>query len=196
VPRCDGPGDAPRFRSRPGMRSTLVGGGLFFNRRPALGDPLPNRLFVSLPRLACWSLQRPAHLAQNPPHVPRMVMNAGHPLDDLCHAWQRPQVCAEPLRPSPLSKSPVHLAKLCRIQSRHPTGTTCSLQRGKATAPPLPIPSGDALSADRQRSRDPRQCAAALRFPNSRAACARRSFSPSKSRLCLIPAVPMQRFLA
>jgi hypothetical protein len=33
-------------------------------------------------------------------------------------------------------------------------------------------------------------------FPNSRAACARRCFSPSKSRLCPIPAVPMQRNLA
>src|SRR5438128_1986993 len=33
-------------------------------------------------------------------------------------------------------------------------------------------------------------------FPNSRAACARRCFSPSKSRLCPIPAVPIQRNLA
>ena len=33
-------------------------------------------------------------------------------------------------------------------------------------------------------------------FANSRAACARRCFSPSKSRLCLIPAVPMQGYIA
>jgi hypothetical protein len=91
-------------------------------------------------------------------------MNAGYSLDDLCHARQRPQVGAEPLHPSPLSKSPVHLAKLLRIQSRHPAGTSRSLQRANATTPPLPIPPGDALSAHLQRSRDPSQCAAALRF--------------------------------
>jgi hypothetical protein len=171
------------------MRSTLVGGGLFFNHRPALGDPLPNRLFVSLPSLARGSLYRPAHLAQNAPHVPRMVMNAGHSLDDLCHARQRPQVGAEPLGPSPLSKSPIHLAKLLRIQSWHPAGTSRSLQCGNATVSPLPIPTGDALPAHRQRSRDPRQCTAALRF-REQSCCLRASLLQSLE----VPPLPNPSF--
>src|SRR5205807_2006382 len=81
----------PRTRLR--TRSARSGAVRFFQLRPALLDPALDGFVIAFGRSACRSLPTPVQAStQDVPDAGRVVGHAGHPLDDLGHTLQGPQI--------------------------------------------------------------------------------------------------------
>lgn len=73
-------------------------GAFFFDGRPALGEPLPDRGLVALPRASRGLLGTPAPAPEQPADVPRMIPHTQIALDQAGHARARPHLAAEAVR--------------------------------------------------------------------------------------------------
>src|SRR5262245_19113366 len=65
--------------------------GLFFNGRPAVSLPAPDRFLVALPSTTRGALATPTQLPQDPPDVSRVVPNPTQLLDEIGYAGGGPQ---------------------------------------------------------------------------------------------------------
>lgn len=79
-----------------------------------------------------------------------MVAHASQPFDDRCHAWQRPKVGTEPLRPRPSAQGEIDPPQLLAIELWLPAGPTDCFQCTDSAPAPLLIPTADTLAADLQ----------------------------------------------
>ena len=86
--------------------------------------------------------------------MPGMIVHAGHLLDDLRHARQRPQIGPEPVGTRPVPERGIHATTIGVRQSRPASRPPGAPQRGRAARLPLPIPAADALATDGERAGD------------------------------------------
>ena len=120
----------------------------FFNLRPALLLPLPDRRFIPFQGAARRALATPPHLPQNPPHMARMVPHPTGFSDQVGHAPGRPQACVVPqgfrtsFQPSP------ELRQGRRTQSRLAPGTPRLLEPFSAALGQLLRPAIHRLAVD------------------------------------------------
>src|SRR5713101_742388 len=110
----------PRTRLRP--RSMRSGAAPFFQLRPALVDPLLDGFVVALFGPPCWALPTPAQaVSQDVPHVRRVVVHAGDPLDHLSHALQGPHIVGIAVGFGTFGQFGLDLVKLLAIHLRQPS---------------------------------------------------------------------------
>src|SRR5207302_7949645 len=125
---------------RPSLRA-------FFHRGPVLPFPKADLLLVAFPSTSCGPLRAPAQTHQNFPDMPLVVQDPELLLDQVRHAWARPQrsLIAQPLR---TFQQPLHqtLAFLVLQQGLAP-GAVSSLQRLFPFAPALLRPACNGLAS-------------------------------------------------
>jgi hypothetical protein len=70
----------------------------FFERRPALGLPLPNSRLIALDGTFAWPLAGKAQPLEPPPYARFAISLTSECLDQLANPSQGPQIAAVPLR--------------------------------------------------------------------------------------------------
>src|SRR5216683_7769853 len=93
--------------------------------------PTRNRRFIPLGRLACRSLDAPAHPAQHPPNMAWMQAHPTLAVDQLGHPRQSPQVVDEAVGLGTLQQSLLQL--LLRVQTEFGPAPQRSAFPGEAT---------------------------------------------------------------
>jgi len=73
----------------------------FFLLFPSLSLPMTDLLIISFHGPQRRSLQTPIHLAQDFPHMTRVIAHPGDAIDELRHPGQRPQLCFPSMSGSP-----------------------------------------------------------------------------------------------
>src|SRR5437870_4936229 len=114
-----------------------------FQLRPALLDPVRDRLLVALHCPAGWPLPGPVQLV--PQHVPDMawvVGDAGHALDHRSHTRQRAEVGDIAVRFGAIGERLCDLRTLRVVQLRFPSCTSGATQAVAASLPPRLAPLG------------------------------------------------------
>ena len=122
----------------------------FFYFRPPLFEPELHLLCISLASLFGRPLRGPVHCAQNLPHMTGVILDAGHPFYNLCHAWQRPKIRLEAVGLCSTAHSLLQLPKLLRFQLRFATGSARALEGASSSLFPFCVPSAHALPAHLQ----------------------------------------------
>src|SRR5829696_6722552 len=92
--------------TRQKSRSLHRAAGRFFDPGPVGGDPVVDGGVVAFGRAAPWTLDGPAQpVAQDRPHMGRMVAHPGQPPDDQRDTVQGPQPPTNPLTTAPLRRA-------------------------------------------------------------------------------------------
>jgi len=100
------------------------------------------------------ALERPVQLPEDSPHVPGVVADPRHALDDHRDARQRPEVGREAGGDRPAPQGGLDRGQLARRQPRFAPGPAGGLQAGSAARTPRVIPPHDALATDLEQPRD------------------------------------------
>src|SRR5438874_9107558 len=149
APTCDTGAAASSIRFRRRRRSCALLCALFFNRGPVLPFPEADLFLVAFPSTSGGPLRAPAETHQNFPDMPLVVQDPELLLDQVRHAWARPQrsLIAQPLR---TFQQPLHqtLAFLVLQQGLAP-GAAGFLQSPFPFAPALLRPTCNRLASDR-----------------------------------------------
>ena len=74
-----------------------------------------------------------------------VILDAGHTLNNLCHAWQRPQICLEAIGLRSAAQSFLNFAKLLRFQLRFAAGSARTLKGASSSLCPFCEPTAHAL---------------------------------------------------
>jgi hypothetical protein len=123
---------------------------LFFNLRPALALPFPNRGFVPFQGAAHRLLHVPVQLPEDAPNVPRMITDLEIPLDQVGHALTGPQRSFIAQTLWALREQVDQAGFIGLIQTGKPSRVTSTPQRHITAFLVLPAPPADGLVADLQ----------------------------------------------
>jgi hypothetical protein len=149
VPTSRAPTATGTPRTRPRTRSARSGALPFFQHSPALHHPLVDGFVVARGRSPRRSLPAPLQiLAQEGPHVRRVIAHACESLDHLCHALQGPHVIRIAIGFGAFEQLAFNVSKLVSAQLRQPPGTTCATQSVSPRPTPRGTPVGDDLMRD------------------------------------------------
>jgi hypothetical protein len=119
-----------------------------FDAGPLLGPPAGDLGVVALGGAAGGPLRAPVMPAQQPPHVPGVVADAGEPPDHLGDPRQGPQVGVEPVGFRPLQQGAFHPPP---VRLREPRGAAPAArtgQPGAAALAPAGVPAAGRLAGD------------------------------------------------
>ena len=86
--------------------------------------------------------------------MPRVILHAGHALDQHRDAGQGPEARTEPMGVRALAQRHVDAGQLCRGQARLAPGSARGAQRLPTAVAPRVIPPHDALAAHSEAPRD------------------------------------------
>jgi hypothetical protein len=125
----------------------------FFNLRPPVLLPVPDRRFVAFQRSPDRTLATPVKFAQNPPDVGLVVSHSGALLDELAHSSGGPQPAGETKRFRPALERAFEVAQLGGTEFRRATGTLGLAQSAHAGLFQVPRPAADRLPVDAHLAR-------------------------------------------
>lgn len=134
-------------RIRPERVSMPSSGGLFFNDRPCMTDPVADGFFVPLHSLSGGSLQTPSKSLQQFPDVAGMIFDSGNSLNHDSNSGKSPQVGRKSMLFWSFSQCLVDFLQYLRIVFRFSSGSARTLQRFLASYFPCVIPTACSLSA-------------------------------------------------
>jgi hypothetical protein len=126
----------------------------FFYARPVNPLPLPDPLLVALQCPPAGALAGPVELAQDAPHVVRVVAHAGPVLDEVAHPPRGPQPGGKAERLGAALKRALEVAQLGRAELRRTTGTCGLAQAAHAGFVKFPRPAANRLAVDAQLACD------------------------------------------
>src|SRR5690349_5585507 len=99
-----------------------------FERRPALGLPLPNSHLIALDGTFAWPLAGEAQSLEQPPYARLAISLASECLDQLANPSQGPQIAAVTLRQRACLQRRNKAFLVIRVQQRRPTRAWCTTQ--------------------------------------------------------------------
>lgn len=136
APRCGAPAASTRRPTRRGSRATRPAGPPPLDPGPLLADPAGNLGVITLAGAAGGPLPAPAMAAQQPPHMPRVVADAGEPPDHLGDPRQGPQVGVEPVgfRAGQQGRAPPAASRPPRAARDGPSGPDRPAPPGRPSA--------------------------------------------------------------
>jgi hypothetical protein len=126
----------------------------FFNLRPPVLLPVPDRPFVAFQRSPDRTLATPVKFAQNPPDVVFVVSHSGALLDELAHSSGGPRPAGETKRFRPALERAFEVAQLGGTEFRRAPGTLGLAQSAHAGLFQVPRPSADRLAMHADFARD------------------------------------------
>src|SRR5690242_11417371 len=119
----------------------------FFERRPALGLPLPNSSLIALHRTFRRPLAGEAQPLEQSPYARLAIALTGERLDQLANPSQGPQIAAVSLRQRACLQRRDKAFLIIRVQQRWPTGAGCTTQAALPTRRQRLLPPPDRGSA-------------------------------------------------
>jgi hypothetical protein len=125
-----------------------------FDAGPLLGPPAGDLGLVALGGAAGGPLRAPVVAAQQPPHVPGVVADAGEPPDHLGDARQGPQLGVEPVGLRPLQQGAFHPPPVPVGQAGGAAPAAWAGQAGAAALAPAGVPAAGGLARDPKAAGD------------------------------------------
>src|SRR3954453_20926456 len=122
--RC-GRSEMPDSSMKMMIRLSLVA---FFERRPALGLPLPNSRLITLHGTFRRPLAGEAQPLEQPPYAGLAISLTSECLDQLANTSQGPQIAAVTLRQRACLQRCNKAFLIIRVQQRRPTRAGCTTQ--------------------------------------------------------------------
>jgi hypothetical protein len=113
-------------------------------------DPMIDRTIVAFRRPTCGLLTTPAHVAQQPPDMPRVIDSSGPLSDHVGHPLESPDVGAESAGARSLEEDGLDGSELVVADLGEAAGPRRDLQRLRAALRPAVEPDAGSLSADAQ----------------------------------------------
>ena len=126
----------------------------FFYPGPLLLHPVGDGLVVALDGPARRALAAPAHLAQDPPHVPGVIGDTGDGLDNLGDALERPHVGRVAVVQRPLLQLFLDVEQISLVELGKPARPPCGAQCSGSSSTPVGMPPAHTLARHLELARD------------------------------------------
>jgi hypothetical protein len=127
----------------------------FFDPGPVDLDPVVDRGLVAFGRATAGALHRPAHaVAQQPPHVRRVVAHPGQPPDQFGDAVQGPQLALEPVGGGARKQGLLDAGKLLVAKPWGGPGRPAACKGAGAAGLPGGVPAAGGLAGDAEPAGD------------------------------------------